>query len=255
MKLLLSLFIIITSFFEMNNSFENGLWRGTTLFYQKGLNNKLDFNNIYYNYNITKFSINNKKKDHLNLRVKSYDNICGVITSIPKTHNWIFDDNKSYISEINFFQDTKRSLIIFNYTYDNCKRLELSSIKTSALRCGEIKKYITRLRIMNISIFLNLMMKFNFCKTTTINPYYPNSREIKYSNDFEYKYFFTNEERINNIFTDNLIISLPNFINDYKPFSFIIGCFLSPNNYKQININYNYNGVLLSIDFNEYKIN
>ena len=255
MKLLLSLVIFITSFFEMNNSFENGLWRGTTLIYQKGLNNKLDFNNIYYNYNITKYSIRNKKTNHLNLRFKSSDKIGGVITSVSKTHNWIIDNNISYISEINFFEDTNRSLIIFNYTYDNLKKLELNSIKTSALRCGGIKNYRTRMRVMNISIFLNLMMKFNYCKTTKINPYYPNTREYSYTNSFDYKYFFTNEERINNIFTDNLIISIPYIINDYKPFSFIIGCFLSSNNYKQININYNFNGILTSIEYNEYKIN
>ena len=255
MKLLLSLVIFITSFFEMNNSFENGLWRGTTLIYQKGLNNKLDFNNIYYNYNITKYSIRNKKTNHLNLRFKSSDKIGGTITNIPKTQNWNIDNNISYISEINFFQDTKRSLIVFNYTYDNLNKLELSSIKTSALRCGGIRKYSTRLRIMNISIFLNLMMKFNYCKTTKINPYYPNTREYSYTNSFDYKYFFTNEERINKIFTDNLIISLPVIINDYKPFSFIIGCFISPNYYKQININYNFNGILTSIEYNEYKIN
>jgi hypothetical protein len=252
---ILSQTIYLISLFQMIFSFERGLWRGTTLYYQKGLNNKLDFNDIYYNYNISKFSIkNNNKLNHLNLRLKSYDKIGGVITSIPKTHNWIIDNNKSYISEINFFQDTKRSLIIFNYTYNNFKKLELNSIKTSALRCGGIKNYNTRLRIINISIFLNLMMKFNYCKTTIINPYYPNSREIKYSNEFDYKYFFTNEERINNIFTDNLIISIPSIINDYKPFSFIIGCFISPKDYKQLNINYNYNGILISIELNEYKI-
>ena len=115
MKLLLSLVIFITSFFEMNNSFENGLWRGTTLIYQKGLNNKLDFNNIYYNYNITKFSIKNKRTNYLNLRFKSSDNIGGIITNIPKIQNWNIDNNISYISEINFFQDTKRSLIVFNF--------------------------------------------------------------------------------------------------------------------------------------------
>jgi hypothetical protein len=250
---LLSLVIFIISLFQINNSFENGLWRGTTLNYQKGLNNKLDFNNIYYNYNITKNSFKNFKLNHLNLRLKSYDKIGGIITSIPKTHNWILDNNNSYISEINFFQDTKRSLIIFNYTYDNYKNLELSSIKTSALRCGEIKNYRMRTRIMNISIFLNLMTTFKYCKTTKINPYYPNTQEHSYSNSFDYEYFFKNEERINTIFTDNLIISLPSVINDYKPFTFIIGCFLSSNYYKQININYNFNGILLSIEYNEYK--
>ena len=264
MKLLLSIAIFITSLFEINNSFENRLWKGTTLLYQKGLNNKLDFNDIYYNYNISNFSIKNTKTIHLNLRLKSYENNFKVYMNIPKIHNWNIDskiynwnidNNISYISEINFFQDTKRSLIIFNYTYDNLKNLELSSIKTSALRCGGIKNYSTRSRIMNISIFLNLMTTFNYCKTTMINPYYPNSREYKYSNVFDYKYFFTNEERINNIFTDKLIISLPNVINDYKPFSFIIGCFLNSNNYKQLNINYNFNGILTSIEYNEYKIN
>jgi hypothetical protein len=252
MKLLLSIAIFITSLFEINNSFENRLWRGTTLLYQKGLNNKLDFNDIYYNYNISKFSIKNKNTNHLNLRLKSYENNFKVYTSIPKIHNWNVDNNVSYISEINFFHNFKRSLIIFNYTYDNFKRLELNSIKTSALRCG-IKNYISLLRIMNISIFLNLMTTFKYCKTTKINPYYPNTHEHSYSNSFDYEYFFKNEERINTIFTDNLIISLPSVINDYKPFTFIIGCFLSSNYYKQININYNFNGILLSIEYNEYK--
>jgi hypothetical protein len=252
MKLLLSIAIFIISLFEFNNSFENRLWRGTTLIYKKGLNNKLDFKDIYYNYNISKFSIKYNDLNHLNLRLKSYENNFKVITSIPKTLNLNFDNNISYISEINFFHNVKRSLIIFNYTYDNFKKLELSEIKTSAFRCG-INNYVSLLRIMNISIFLNLMTKFNYCKTTRINPFYPNTHEHSYSNSFDYEYFFKNEERINNIFTDNLIISLPSVINDYKPFSFIIGCFINPNYYKQININYNFNGILLSIEYNEYR--
>jgi hypothetical protein len=253
MNFLLSITIILTSLFELNYSFTKGIWRGTTLFYQKGLNNNLDFNNIIYSYNITKLSIRDKKPNILNLRLRSYDKLGGVFSNIPKTHNWNIDNNKSYVSEINFFQDTTRSLIIFNYTYDNFNKLELTSIKTSALRCGGIKKYRMRLRIMNISNFLNLIMKFNYCKTTIINPYYPNTPEIKYSKVFDYTYFFTNEDRINSVFTDNLIISLPSIIYEYKPFTFIIGCFISVTNYKQLNINYNYDGKLISMEYNEYK--
>ena len=255
MNFLLSIIIIITSFFEFNYSFNNKLWRGTTLYYQKGLNNRLDFNNIIYSYNITKFSIKDNKKNYLNLRLKSNDKLGGVYSIIPKTHNTNIDNNISYISEFNFFQDTTRSLIILNYTYDNFKNLELTNIKTSALRCGGIRNYRFRLKILNISNFLDIITKFNYCKTTKINPFYPKSREIKYSNVFDYKYFFMNEKRINNIFTDNLIISLPSIIDDYKPFTFIIGCFISSSNYKQININYNYNGILTSLELNEYKCN
>jgi len=253
MNFLLSITIILTSLFELNYSFTKGIWRGTTLFYQKGLNNNLDFSNIIYSYNISKISNRNYKPNLLNLRLRSFDKLGGVISSIPKTLNTNIDNNNSYISEINFFQDTKRSVIIFNYTYNNLKNLEITSIKASGLRCGGIKNHIMKFRIINISNFLNLIKQFNYCKKTIINQYYPNSYEIKYSNVFDYEYFFMNEDRINNIFTDNLIISLPSIINDYKPFTFIIGCFTSPINYKQLNINYNYNGILISIEFNEYR--
>lgn len=252
MKLLLSLILFITILFQPFYSFENTIWKGTTSIYKTGLNKKLNFNDITYNYNITKFSLKEKKINYLNLRLRSYDKIGGIISSIPKIQNWKIDNKKSYISEFNFFQDTIRSVIIFNYTYDDLYNLKLSSINTSALRCGKVKKYRMRLNIINISNFLNLITKFNFCKTTTINPFYPNSQEISYSTEYDYTYFFKNEDRINNIFTDNLIISIPTIIDDYKPFTFIIGCFISQNNYKQLNINYNFNGVLISIDYNEY---
>jgi len=252
MNILLSITILLTSIFEVN-SFSRGIWRGTTLYYQKGLNNKLDFNNIVYSYNITKFSVKDKKPDYLNLRLRTHDKFSGVVLNIPKIHNDSISN--SFTNEINFFQDTTRSLIIFNYTYDDLKNLDLTSIKTSALRCGGIKKYRLRIPIINISNFLNLINKFNYCKTTKINPHYPQSQEIKYSNTFDYNYFFTNENRINHVFTDNLIISLPSIIDDYKPFSFVIGCFISFNNYKQLNINYNYNGIIISLELNEYKMN
>lgn len=252
MKFLLSLTIFLTSLFQTSYSFDNRIWRGTTINYQKGLNNKIDFKNIIYNYNITRICKRINNANQLSLKLRFYDKFGGVISYIPFTHNWKIDNNKSYISEVNFFQYTSRSLIIFNYTYDDFKKLELNSIKTSALRSGGIKNYMMRTGIMNISNFLRLIMKFNFCKTTKINPLYPNSREIKYSNKYDYKYFFMNEDRTNNIFTDNIIVSIPSIIKDYEPFTFIIGCFISLTNYKQLNFNYNYKGELISIEFNEY---
>ena len=44
MNYLLSIIIIIIFYFEFNYSFNKKLWRGTSMYYQKGLNNKLDFN-------------------------------------------------------------------------------------------------------------------------------------------------------------------------------------------------------------------
>lgn len=252
MKILLSYFILLTSLLHSSFSFENKIWRGTTTQYYKGLNNKIDFNNVFYNYNITKFTFNQKKENHLNLRLRFYDNFGGVISQISKSHNWILDNKKTYISEINFFQHSTRTLIIFNYTYNIFNKLELCSINTSALRSGKNKNYLMKIRITNISNFIELMTKFNFCKTTKINLSYPNSKEIKYYNKFLFEYFFRNENRINKIFTDNLIISLPMSINDYEPFTFIIGCFISLNKYKQLNFNYNFKGELISIEFNEY---
>jgi hypothetical protein len=40
MNYLLSIIIIIIFYFEFNYSFNKKLWRGTSLYYQKGLNNK-----------------------------------------------------------------------------------------------------------------------------------------------------------------------------------------------------------------------
>jgi len=274
MKILLSLIILI-SILNENISFENTIWRGTTLHYQLDTNKKINLLNPIITYNISKITDEEYDKNNLKLRFKSYDKLGGIFTTIPKIHNWMIDDynmyikniinsqlnlkkiennnEKSYKTKINYFHETTRSIIIFEYSYDIQKKLEINSIKISQLRCGGIKQYKTQLRLTNISSFLNLIKNWNFCKTTNINPSYPYSYEIIYSNSFDYKFLLTNEARLNHIFNGNLIISLPNIIEEYKPFTFLIGNLISKNNYNQLNINYNYKGELMSVEYNEYE--
>jgi len=257
MRFLLSLSIVLLSIIP-SLTFENRLWRGTTIQYERNVNKmnlvNLDFKYPTYIYNVSKISIDEyDTNNRLRLRLRSNDKFGGILSSIQKTHNWIIDNQKSYMTIINFFQDTTRTLMIFEYSYDKLKNLELNSIKTSGLRCGVVKNYRMRPFLTNISSFLNLIKNWSYCKTTKINPQYPNSREIKYTNEFDYKFLLTNDDRINQVLTDNLIISLPSIIEDYKPFTFLIGCLVSPKNYKQININYNFKGELMSVEYNEYE--
>lgn len=257
MRLSLSIFLILI---VQSLSFENKLWRGTTIQYEKTKMNKLnminlDFKYPTYIYNVSKISIDEYKETNnkLRLRLRTNDRLGGILSSIPKSHNWIIDNQNNYLTIINFFQDTTRTLMIFEYSYDKLKKLELNSIKTSGLRCGVIKNYRMRPFLLNISTFLELIKDWSYCKTTMINPQYPNSHEIKYSNEYDYKFLLMNDDRINEVLTDNLVISLPSIIEDYKPFTFLIGCLVSSKNYKQININYNFKGELMSIEYNEYE--
>ncbi len=233
-----------------------GIWRGTTTHYLRDDNNNLDLiKPKIYIYNLSNETRVNSILDtkNLNLKLRSSNKLGGIIARIPKNHNWILDNSNSYLTEVNFYHETCRSILSFNYTYDNLKRLKLQSIITSALRCGHLKSYKFRLRLSNITALVKILENWSYCKTTKINPLYSHNYDISYSNEFDYKYLLTNDNRVNKILTDNLVISIPDIIEDYKPFTFLVGCLISPNCYKQININYNFNGELMSIEYNEYE--
>ncbi len=94
-------------------------------------------------------------------------------------------------------------------------------------------------------------------KFQTINLYnkYPESK-IYDIDSYDFKYFFLDinyKKRVCRIGVNNLILSVPEEIQDYRPFSIIFGCLLTQDLYNQVNMNYNYNGYLTSIDFYEYK--
>jgi|688.fasta_scaffold184872_3 hypothetical protein len=236
MNVLLSVCILLTYITETSS-----LWRGNTLYYKKDMKNKLSINDVSYSFNITKNYMNEKNPNYLNLRLKSN----GIFSNIPKR----IYENESHITDINFYDDIYRSIISFNYS-----KLELTTLKTSAMRYGGLIKYNPRFKIININNFIDIIMKFNYCKSSIINPFYPNTHDIQYSTMFYFKNYFLNENRINYILVDNLIISIPPFFDNKNPYILIIGCFLNPTLYKQLNIYYNVDGILYSLEINEYKL-
>jgi len=258
---MMKLLLLLTTLFQLYSAFNYGLWRGTTTYYLKDKNTiNLDLSKPkIYTYNFTNETINNNLRNYildtknLNLKLRSSNKLGGIISRIPRNHNWILDNSKSYSTEVNFYHETCRSIISFNYTYDENKNLKLYSVITSALRCGHAKSYKFRLRLTNITSLVKILEDWSYCKSTKINPLFPHNNEVKILNEFDYKYLLTNENRINKILTDNIIISIPNTIEEYKPFTFLVGCLISPNCYKQLNINYNFNGELMSVEFNEYE--
>lgn len=254
--------LLFTFLIQISSAFNMGIWRGTTTHYLRDENNNLDLvkpkiytynlsNDTMINYNNLRNSILDTK--NLNLKLRSSNKLGGIMARIPKNHNWILDNLNSYLTEVNFYHETCRSILSFNYTYDSQKKLKLQSIMTSALRCGHAKSYKFRLRLSNITALVKILEDWSYCKTTKINPLFPYNYDISYSNEFDYKYLLTNDNRINKILTDNLVISIPDIIEDYKPFTFLIGCLISPNCYKQVNMNYNFNGELMSVEYNEYE--
>lgn len=256
-KILIKTFLLLLHLI-MCTSFELGLWRGSTHYYIKGNNNIIDlstplishYNNskiydIYTNMYINSF-INNR---FLNLKLQSYDKLGGIIAKIDKK-----TDNSYYFSnQINFFHNAARSVITINYTYNDNLKLQLNSIAISRLRCGLTRISKNRLKLTNITSLKNKLKLWNYCKSTIINPKNPYSIIQKEFNCYDYEYLLDNEKRISHIFADNLIISIPNIIDENKPFSLLIGCLILNDCYKQVNLNYNFNGILTSVEFNEYE--
>jgi hypothetical protein len=198
-------------------------------------------NDISYSINEKRNILNDNNPNYLNLRMKSN----GIFSNIPKR----ICENESYITDINFYDEIHRSYISFNYS-----NLELTTLKTSAMRYGGLIKNNSRFRLLNINNFIDIIMTFNYCKTIIINPYFPNTHGIQYSTMFYYKNYFLNKNRINQIFVDNLIISIPSNFDDKSPYMLIIGCFTNPTYYKQLNIHYNFDGIFSSLEINEYKL-
>lgn len=255
MKLINILFSLINvSLFIYVNSFDTGLWRGTTHYYIKS-NNQIDLKkpvitmrNYTQPYYFNRTLANNK---FLKLKLQSYDKLGGVIVNLNKnTENTYY-----FTNQINFFYNTFRSVITINYTYNKEQKLELTSIIVSGLRCGLQRRLTSKFRpsLNNLTVLNDKLKTWTYCKSTIINPKEPYIKNIKEINCYDYEYMLLNKNRISKIFIDNLIISLPEIIDDNKPFSLLIGCLISNDCYKQVNLNYNFNGYLTSFEYNEYE--
>jgi len=254
----LKICLLSLNFIYNSQSFELGFWRVPTYSYYKNpiTDDKtfLDEPKIifYYNQYNHKSLIDIKDDNLLTFKFQSYDKIGGIIANIHKEVNF----NTYLKNEINFYYNSIRSIINFCYrTSKNNYELELSSIELSAFRCGLVKTYTYREKLNNITQLNDKIERWAFCKTTLINAKTPTDKQISFTNSFEYIHLLINDKnkRIIKIFTDNIIISLPQFIEENKPFSFLIGCLISANSYKQLTLNYNFNGILSSLEFNEYE--
>lgn len=258
----LKIIILSLNIIHNSQSFELGYWRGPTYSYYKvSITDDKSFLDepkiiFYYNqYNNYKSFINIKDNNLLSFKFQAYDKIGGVTANIHKEVNF----NTYLKNEINFYYNSARSIINFCYTTSkNNYELELSSIEISAFRCGLVKTYTYREKLNNITQLIDKIERRSFCKTTFINAKTPTYKQISLTNSFEYAHLLTNDNNKNNkriikILKDNIIISLPEFIEENKPFSFLIGCLISANSYKQLNLNYNFNGCLSSLEFNEYE--
>ena len=272
------LIFILISYMNICSSIECelglGLWRGVTNYYIKGNTNinginKIDltkpvysthnhtnynmdnyviFNSFYNNY---KYYYNNNENRFFRFKLKSYDKLGGIIAKIDKKTDNIY----YFTNQINFFYNTARSIITINYTYNNNLKMELNSIIVSGLRCGITKTFRNRTKLINITSLKNKLKTWTYCKSTTIDakkPFILNEKEI-ICYDYEFLLKNDNGNRISSVFIDNLVISVPEIIDDNKPFSILLGCLISNDCYKQVNLNYNFNGLLTSVEYNEYE--
>jgi len=244
-------FIILFLSIITTNAFDLGLWRGSTNFYMRN-NDKIDLNkpivSIYNNtYNFNKSFINNGR--FLKLKLQSYDKLGGFFVKIDRN----IDNSYYFTNEINFFHNTVRSIITIDYIYNSRRELQLNTISASALRCGLNRIGKLRNKLLNLTEFKDKLKTWQYCKCTKVNPMYPFNNEVVEYNCYDYEYLLINKNRISHVFTDNLIISIPEIIDENKPFTLLFGCLISAYSYKQVNLNYNFNGRLVSIEFNEYQ--
>jgi hypothetical protein len=249
--------ILIFTVLELINKtqgFDLGLWRGSTHYFLR-TNNKLDLSKPMistYNYS---HNFNNSYNNRLlygrflNLKLQSYDKLGGFLLKIDKST----DNTYCFTNQINFFHNTARSIITINYTFNNNQKLQLNSISVSGLRCGLSRISKIRNKISNLTELKERLKTWRYCKSTKVNPRYPTSNEVQEFNCYDYEYLLINEKRISHIFTDNLIISVPEIIDNNRPFSLLFGCLVTQCSYKQVNLNYNFNGDLSSVEFNEYE--
>lgn len=253
-------FIILLLSILTTDAFDLGLWKGSTHYFVRD-NNKINLAkpiistyNYTYNFNKSLFHNHFYNTNVLNgrffkLKLQSYDKLGGFLVKVDKNT----DNSYYFTNQINFFHNTARSIITINYTYNSEQKLQLNSIAVSGLRCGLSRVGKIRNKISNLTELKNRLKTWRYCKSTKINSRYPYSDEVTELNCYDYEYMLINENRISSIFTDNLVISVPEIIDENRPFSLLFGCLVTQCSYKQVNLNYNFNGRLTTIEFNEYE--
>ena len=252
---------IIIILFSFINAFELGLWKGTTHYYIRSHTNNFDLHKpmitTYNHSNLFNKSIihnNHMNTRFFKVKLQSYDKLGGISAKIDKkTDNTYF-----FTNQINFYYNSVRSIITINYTYNNDLKLQLNSIIVSGLECI-LSKPLTRatikktMKISNLTDLKDNLKNWRYCKSTILNPKNPYKINKKELDCYDYEYMLINEKRLSHVFLNNIVISVPEIIDDNKPFSLLFGCLHTPDCYKQLNLNYNFNGYLTSVEFNEYE--
>ncbi len=163
-------------------------------------------------------------------------------------------DRKRYKYYVTFKYGNKYSIINVEYMKDINNKLRFDTYNMT-----ELSNHNTTDKneiIDSIWMLIDKVSKWRG-RFQSINSYikYPMSN-VYDIDSYDFRYFFmdiSHKKRICHLGVNNLILSVPEEIDDYKPFSIIFGCLLTPELYNQVNINYNYNGYLTSVDFYEYK--
>jgi hypothetical protein len=161
-------------------------------------------------------------------------------------------DKRTYKYHITFKYDNTYSRIDVEYAKDINNKLKFKGYNMTELRDKSSVKY------ENISDIWTLIDRINKWKgkLQSLWMYSNNLKSKLYDiNSYDFMYFFMDlhYKRFCQLGVNNLILSVPKEIEDYKSFTIIFGCLLTPELYNQVNINYNYNGYMTSLDFYEYR--
>jgi hypothetical protein len=163
-------------------------------------------------------------------------------------------NRKIYNYHITFKYNHSYSLINIEYKKNDDNRVLLNTYKMIKLRNVNDKEHREN-NMMNISTFIEQISNWRGrFRTITSNMKYLDNK-IYDVDSYDFRYFFVdinNKKRVCCI-DNNLILSVPEEIDNYKAFTLVFGCLLDDNNYNQVNMNYNYNGYMTNIDLYEYK--
>jgi len=254
--ILLSFLNICSSFQLPLNKYEyNHLakWKGKTHIYDKNCLFKYNINYVNRWYD-TKYLYND---DKFNFHIQN-GMIYGNTIQCMNPNLQIDDNKKLFKYEINFLYNYTRSIVEIEYEKDINNKIIFKSFNMTSLYDSDIVNENNKEPIYSIWTLINKISNWKG-RFHAIHPNFRYNERRSYDIDsYDFRYFFmdiSRRKRICHLGLDNLIISIPEEIEDYKQFSIICGCLLTSNMYKQVNINYNYNGYITSIDLYEYMPN
>lgn len=253
---------------EIHKENFKGQWKGNHYWYNKNnLTFPFSINNNSYKINyidnenaiytrsdsktfiITKTNYNNKGNAFM---FPSINNNGGVGGQSSRILNYYLSNNNNFIQEINFFYKKRREMINIIYKYNNNKiRLDKIGI-ANLIEYNEHNNEIDLLKINDIELLLYLIHDWKG-DYLSFSPYKPLNEKKQKINRINLKPFLRKTNRICKIFNNNIIISIPNIIEEFKDFTMVFGCLHSPFLYKQLTVYYDNDGVLTSWELIEFK--